>query len=137
LTPPFFLAIIGEGTNIKMSIKLILLKSGEKLISDAKELVSDTETDNKKVYAYFLCNPQVVTTRSKVLLTEEKLDSDVNNFEIDVVLSPWMILSQDKDFVIPTDWVVTISEPLASVRQMYVDKTSSSLNIEEKEKENE
>ena len=120
-----------------MSIKLILLKSGEKLISDAKELVSDTETDNKKVYAYFLCNPQVVTTRSKVLLTEEKLDSDVNNFEIDVVLSPWMILSQDKDFVIPTDWVVTISEPLASVRQMYVDKTSSSLNIEEKEKENE
>jgi hypothetical protein len=120
-----------------MSIKLVLLKSGEKLISDVKELVSDSTGEEKKVYAYFLCNPQVVTTRSKVLLTEEKTNPDANNFEIDVVLSPWMILSQDKDFVIPTDWVVTISEPLASVRQMYLDKTNSPLKIEEKEDENE
>ena len=120
-----------------MSIKLILLKSGEKLIADAKELVSDTESNQKEPYAYFLCNPHILTTRPKVLLTEDNQQDDLNNFEIDVVLSPWILLSQDKDFVIPTDWVVTICEPLASVRQMYLDKTSSSLNVEEKEKENE
>ncbi len=119
-----------------MSIKLVLLKSGEKLISDAKELVSDSTGEEKKVYAYFLCNPQVVTTRSKVLLTEERLILMQITLRLMCFIS-WMILSQDKDFVIPTDWVVTISEPLASVRQMYLDKTNSPLKIEEKEDQNE
>ena len=123
-----------------MSIKLILLKSGEKLIADAKELIADKKSEEsvqKEVYAYFLQNPHILTTRPKVFLTEEKQEDDANNFEIDVVLSPWILLSQDKDFVIPTDWVVTICDPLSSVCQMYMDKTSSSLNVKEKEEENE
>jgi len=53
-----------------MSIKLTLLKSGEMLISDAKELVSD----DKQVapYAYLLEEPHLVKTREKTFLTEEE-----------------------------------------------------------------
>ena len=44
---------------------------------------------------------------------------------IDVILSPWIILTSDKSIVLPTDWVVTIVEPLPSVKQMYLDKNET------------
>ena len=40
-------------------------------------------------------------------------------------------IASDKEIVLPTDWVVTIVEPLKSVTQMYLDK-SRSFKIEEK-----
>jgi len=41
-----------------MTIKLTLLKSGETLISDVKELVSeDSETGNREAVAYLLNKP--------------------------------------------------------------------------------
>ncbi len=120
-----------------MSIKLILLKSGEKIISDAKELVSGSESDEQQVSAYLLNDPHIVTTRSKVLLSEDNKNDEAGNFEIDVVLSPWVILSQDKNFAISPDWVVTVCEPLASIKKMYIEKTNSQLSVEEKENEDE
>ena len=111
-----------------MSIKLTLLKSGEMLISDAKELVSD----DKQVapYAYLLEEPHLVKTREKTFLTEE--EKTKGDFGIDVILTPWIILSADKQIVLPTDWVVTIVEPLPSVTQMYIDK-SETFKIKESE----
>ena len=108
-----------------MSIKLTLLKSGETLISETKELVSDEK--QVKPYSYLLENPQVITTREKTFLTEEEKNGD---YCIDVILKPWIILSADKTIVLPTDWVVTIVEPLASIKQMYIDK-SETFKIEE------
>ena len=49
------------------------------------------------------------------------------------MLSPWMVLSADKKMVIPTDWVVTIVEPLESVKKLYIDKKES-FKIKEEEK---
>ena len=111
-----------------MSIKLTLLKSGEMLISDAKELVSD----DKQVapYAYLLEEPHLVKTREKTFLTEE--EKTKGDFGIDVILTPWIILSADKQIVLSTDWVVTIVEPLPSVTQMYIDK-SETFKIKESE----
>tara|TARA_B100001113_G_scaffold19130_1_gene14143 strand:+ start:43 stop:387 length:345 start_codon:yes stop_codon:yes gene_type:complete len=109
-----------------MSIKLTLLKSGETLISDAKELVSD----DKQVapYAYLLEEPHVVKTREKTFLTEEERTN--GDYGIDVILTPWIVLSSDKKMVVPTDWVVTIVEPLPSIKQMYLDKKQT-FKIEE------
>ena len=111
-----------------MSIKLTLLKYGEMLISDAQELVSD----DKQVapYAYLLEEPHLVKTREKTFLTEE--EKTKGDFGIDVILTPWIILSADKQIVLPTDWVVTIVEPLPSVTQMYIDK-SETFKIKESE----
>ena len=109
-----------------MSIKLTLLKSGETLISDAKVLVSD----DKQVapYAYLLEEPHVVKTREKTFLTEEERTN--GDYGIDVILTPWMVLSSDKKMVVPTDWVVTIVEPLPSIKKMYLDKKQT-FKIEE------
>lgn len=113
-----------------MTIKLMLLKAGETIITDAKEVVSD-----EIVRGYLLSNPHFVETKEKVVLTES--DSGKSNYEIDVILTPWMILSKDKQFVITLDHVVTICDPIDTVREMYLNKTGVSLKVEEKDDENE
>ena len=104
-----------------MSIKLTLLKSGETLISEMKELVADEK--QKAPNAYLLENPHTVTTREKSFLTVE--EKEKGDFGIDVILKPWIILSSDKSMILPTDAVLTIVEPLPSVRQMYIDKSEA------------
>ena len=110
-----------------MSIKLTLLKSGETLISEMKELVAEEE---QQAHAYLLENPHIVQTREKTFLTEE--DKKTGDFGIDVTLIPWIVLSADKQIIIPTDVVTTIVEPIASVKQMFIDK-SEAFNIKEEE----
>ncbi len=46
-----------------MSVKLTLLKSGETLISDLKEVVADVNQD--KPTAFLLENPHIVDTKKK------------------------------------------------------------------------
>ena len=99
-----------------MSVKLAVLKSGEQVIADAKELVSK---DEEKVRGYLFTRPHKVVAAQPLLLTEEAKDDN----SLEVTLSPWIILSADKEVVVPTDWVVTIVEPLASVVKMYQEKT--------------
>ena len=110
-----------------MSIKLTLLKSGETLISEMKELVAEKE---QQAHAYLLENPHIVQTREKTFLSEE--EKKTGDFGIDVTLIPWIILSADKKVIIPVDVVTTIVEPIASVKQMFIDK-SEAFNIKEEE----
>ena len=55
-----------------------------------------------------------------MLLTEEQQDDR----SVEVTLSPWIILSADNEVVVPTDWVVTVVEPLESVVKMYEEKVN-------------
>ena len=110
-----------------MSIKLTLLKSGETIISEMKELVAEKE---EQAHAYLLEHPHIVQTREKTILTEE--DKKTGDFGIDVTLIPWIILSADKKVIIPVDVVTTIVEPIASVKQMFIDK-SEAFNSKEEE----
>ena len=61
-----------------MSIKLTLLKSGETLISEMKELVAE---DTEQAHAYLLENPHKVETREKSFLTEEEKDKLISFLE--------------------------------------------------------
>ena len=100
-----------------MSIKLTLLKTGEQLISEVKELVPEGQ---EQVQAYLLENPHTVEINEKHFVTEEeKKDGD---FGINVTLLPWIILSQDNQMIVPFDSVFTVVEPLNSVTQLYIDK---------------
>ena len=40
------------------------------------------------------------------------------------LLIPWIILSADKKVIIPVDVVTTVVEPIASVKQMFIDKNA-------------
>ena len=110
-----------------MSIKITLLKTGEQIISDMKELVAEGK---EEAHAYLLENPHIVETREKSFLTED--EKKTGDFGINVIMIPWIILSEDKKIIIPIDVVTTIVEPIASVKQMFIDK-SEAFSIKEEE----
>lgn len=97
-----------------MSIKILLLKSGETLIAEAKEAVSEGKTQ-----AYILNNPFRVSVTEPYLLTEE---SEISENSVNVMLSPWIVFTSDKDIAVIPDWVVTIVDPVEGLREMYEEK---------------
>lgn len=99
-----------------MSIKILLLKSGENIICDAKELVSD-----EKTCGYLLKDPFRITLESPVFLRETIEEPD-DKSSIRVAFSPWILLTSDREIPVPPDWVVTIVEPIESVKEMYEEK---------------
>ena len=105
-----------------MSIKITVLKTGEHIISDMKELMTEGE---ENAQAYMLVNPHTYEITEKQFITEEEKELEEGDYGINVSLLPWFILSKDKKMIIPIDSVLTIVEPLDSVTQMYVDKCES------------
>ena len=110
-----------------MSIKITVIKSGEQIISDMKELMTEGE---ENAQAYMLVNPHTYEITEKQFITEEEKDLEDGDYGINVSLLPWLILSKDKKMIIPTDSVLTVVEPLDSVTQLYLDKVNS-FEIEE------
>ena len=104
-----------------MSVKISLLKTGEQLISEMKELVAEGQDT---AHAYMLENPHMIEIKDRQFVTEEDKKRG-GDFGIDVAMIPWIVLSKDKKMIIPVDTVLTIVEPLDSVTQMYVDKCES------------
>ena len=90
-----------------MTVKILLLKSGEDVISDVKEMISP----DKKVIGYFLSKPCVVKLLPKT--------TDGNKRETSISMYPWMPLSKEKQIPLPTDWVVTMVTPIEKVETMY------------------
>ena len=105
-----------------MTIKLLLLKSGEDIISDIQEMVVG-EDKERRVIGYFLNKPCIVKIRDSQVLTEETEITQKSAFQ--VTLYPWMPLSADKVIPVPADWVVTIVEPKDKLKEMYVEDVLS------------
>ena len=104
-----------------MSIKLVVLKSGDQVIADTKELVKDDV-----IRGILLNKPHKVRAARPVLLTEEQDSSEVGNVEI--TLSPFILLTNDEDIIIPPDWIVSIVNPLESLAKMYQEKIDGQVN---------
>ena len=99
-----------------MTIKLVLLKSGEDIIADVGEM-SVGEDENARLVGYYLNKPCVVKMIKPTLLTEEEGSrSKKSGFEVS--LFPWIPLTQEKTIPVPTDWVITIVEPTEQLKQM-------------------
>tara|TARA_R100000353_G_scaffold66156_1_gene51418 strand:+ start:65 stop:412 length:348 start_codon:yes stop_codon:yes gene_type:complete len=89
-----------------MTVKILLLKSGEDVIADVQEMVSE-----EKVIGYFLTKPVVVKLIPKKSNDEKK--------ETSISMFPWMPLAKEKAIPLPTDWVVTMVTPIDKIEQMY------------------
>ena len=100
-----------------MSVKLLLLKSGEQVISDVKELI---RKDSDKVYGYVLHKPHEVVANKAVVLTEDADD----NRNMEITLAPWILLTEDESMTVPQDWIITIVNPIGSILKMYEEKTN-------------
>ena len=99
-----------------MAVKLAILQDNEQVISEIKELV-----DDGKPVGYLLKDPHRVVVNQPFLV--EKVDDDTS---IQVTLTPWILLTTDKDIIVPGNHVVTIVEPLDSVKEMYLEKINGS-----------
>ena len=108
-----------------MSIKLLLLKSGEQVLADTKELRRKDDVPMvDKVYGYLLSKPHRVTANKPLVLTENV--DDRRNVEI--TLSPWILLTEDKVITIPKEWVITIVNPIDSIVKLYKEKVGGQSN---------
>ena len=97
-----------------MSIKLALLKSGEEVIADISEFRQE-ETD---ILVYYLFRkPYCIKIKTSNVLVEDK-----SKEKHELAYYKWMTLSKDDDIIVNKDWVVCITEPLASIKQNYEDK---------------
>ena len=107
-----------------MTIKLVLLKSGEDIISDISEMVSGVE-ENRRVVGYFLKKPCVVKIRDSEIVGREE-NSKQSSFRISLI--PWIPLSADQVIPVPADWVVTMVEPKDKLKDMYVEEVLDAQN---------
>tara|TARA_B100000287_G_scaffold421459_1_gene462184 strand:+ start:1016 stop:1351 length:336 start_codon:yes stop_codon:yes gene_type:complete len=98
-----------------MSIKIALLKSGEQIVADVKELAS-----GENPVGYIFKDPEKIAISKPFLITEST--EDVEDSSVEISLTSWILLTSDRELVVPTDWVVTFAEPLDSVTSMYKEK---------------
>ena len=108
-----------------MSIKLIMLKSGEDLVADVKEIKS-----NEEVIGYYFDNPlvfKVFESEDPTILNE---GDSITRFssKVDVAFYPWMPFSKETRIPCSADWVVTIVEPVEKLKKQYQEKLNGQNN---------
>ena len=89
-----------------MTIKLMLLKSGEDIIADVSEMAVG-EDDDRRVVGYFLNKPCIVKMRQPELLTEQ-CDGPKKTAGYEVSLFPWMPLAVEETIPVVADWIITM-----------------------------
>ena len=104
-----------------MTIKLVLLKSGEDIIADVTEMTvgePDSKENPARVIGYFLGKPCVIKLRDVTDLGNEGSEYKQG---YNVSLFPWMPLSKEETIPITSDWVITIVEPMTKLTDMYTE----------------
>jgi len=99
-----------------MSTQLALLKSGEEVIADIKEIRQE-ETD--ELVSYLFKKPYCVKIKTSQVLVEQETRP-----KHELAYYKWMSLSKDDDIIVNKDWVVCISEPLDTVKKNYEEKVN-------------
>ena len=99
-----------------MSIKVAVLQSGDQIIAEMKEIVSED-----KPTAYLFNQPHKIVLNNQIVLSESKDQSSV-----EVTLTKWILISDEDDIPVSVNQVVTLVEPVASVKKMYEEKVNGS-----------
>ena len=87
-----------------MTIKVLVLKSGEDVIADVQEMMSS----ENQVMGYFLTKPCVV-----------KLQAKETGSDVSVRMHPWMPIARETMIPVSADWVVTMVTPVEKILEMY------------------
>ena len=99
-----------------MTVKLILLKSGEDVIADVSEMLMGDE-EKRTFIGYRLDKPCVIRMRDPRLIEQ---DGPQKQSGFQVSLFPWIPLSKDTRIPVPADWLITMVEPAYKLKEMYV-----------------
>ena len=95
-----------------MTVKLAILKSGEDIVADIKEMIVG-EGDDARVVGYVLTKPVGVSLNRKEITIDDEKET------VQIRLFPWCPLTKNEKIPITADWVVTIVDPIEKVKQMY------------------
>ena len=105
-----------------MSVNLVILKSGEELIADVKEIKS-----GKNVVGYFFDDPLTLhceTDEEPEILLEEETELKYNS-KVSISFFPWIPLSAErKNIPCSADWIVTIVKPQEQLIKLYEEKVN-------------
>ena len=105
-----------------MSVNLVILKSGEELIADVKEIKS-----GKDVVGYFFDDPLTLdynTDEEPEILLEEESELKYNS-KVSISFFPWIPFSAErKNIPCSADWIVTIVKPQEQLIKLYEDKVN-------------
>tara|TARA_R100000742_G_C4267852_1_gene86094 strand:+ start:66 stop:500 length:435 start_codon:yes stop_codon:yes gene_type:complete len=128
-----------------MTIKLVLLKSNERVIADVREATHPNIKD--QVVGYYFNKPCITFIENKDhyldnededyshegnlefeddSVAESTVDSDDN--DINIQLLPWMPLSADDEIPVSLDWVVSMVEPVDGLRKLFTEKVLEGTN---------
>ena len=104
-----------------MSVKLVMLKSGEDLVADVQEIKS-----NDEVIGYYFDDPLVIriSESEEPTVLNEKNSFIQYSSKIDVTFYPWIPLAKDVRVPCSADWVVTIVEPIEKLKTQYQEKVN-------------
>jgi len=109
----------------------MLLRSGEDVISDAKEIL---DNEQKGIVAYHLSNPFVMQLQAEVEepdeLPVEGEEAPAPKTKYSVRYTHWAPLAKQRSFIIPADWLVTIYDPHDNIMRDYCTKNGISLEEE-------
>ena len=97
-----------------MSIKLLLLRSGEEIITEVREMV---DPDTKEPMGYHLHKPfvlEIVSSEDSGIVLNREKGYQLHWF-------PWAPLSKDRDFFLPSGHVLTAYDPLDAIAHQYAD----------------
>ena len=99
-----------------MSIQLTLLKSGEEVIADIKEI---RQEGTDELISYLFKDPYYVKIKTTEVLVEQETRP-----KHELAYYKWMSLSKDNDIIVNKDWVVCITDPLDTVKKNYEEKVN-------------
>ena len=96
-----------------MAIKLALLKSGEEVISDITEMI----TEKQVVVGYYFANPcRAILTTPEIQVDESQA---LDKKPVSIKLLPWLPLADEEKIPVVADWVISIVEPQSKLKDLY------------------
>lgn len=104
-----------------MTVKTIILKTGENLISDIKEGFL-----GEKLVCYILENPCVIKINGAFKVVED--DRSEGAEKISVTFQPWPLFTKDSKIEISCDSVMTITNPTEEIKILYQNQISNETN---------
>ena len=112
-----------------MSVKLLLLKSGEEVITEVKEIVDPETKDPVGFHMHKPFRLDIVSNAEDGIVINETKGYQVSWF-------PWAPLSKERDFFLPGHHVLTAYDPLDTITDQYLNAIKEE-NYEENFKKHE
>ena len=105
-----------------MSIQIVTMKTGERIITELKEAY-DGDTEEKKGICLIFDRPYILSVSNQ---SSDGFFTD----QLQVQFSKWNPFSIDEQFRIPYDGVLAISNPDQGLQQAYIQKIAEAKEVE-------